>query len=30
MCEIVASFSTDTGFNDSIVHAFVCRRLLTK
>ena len=30
MYEIVASFSTDTGFNDSLVHAFACRRLLTK
>jgi len=25
MNEIVASFSNDTGFNDSMVHAFVCR-----
>ena len=25
MNEIVAIFSNDTGFNDSMVHAFVCR-----
>ncbi len=27
MNEIVASFGNDTGFNDSMVHAFVCRNL---
>jgi len=27
MSEIVASFSNDTGFNDSMMHAFVCRIL---
>ncbi len=27
MNEIVASFSNDTGFNDSMMHAFICRNL---
>jgi len=27
MHEIISSFSTDTGFNDSVVHAFVCRHI---
>ena len=27
MREIVASFSNDTGFNDCMMHAFVCRSL---
>ena len=27
MSEIVASFSNDTDFNDSMMHAFVCRVL---
>ena len=26
MCKIVNSFTSDTGFNDALVHALVCRR----
>ena len=26
MCKIVRSFSSDTSLNDTLVHAFVCRR----
>ena len=26
MCKIVRSFSSDTGLNDALVHAYVCRR----
>ena len=26
MCKIVHSFSSDTGLNDALVHAYVCRR----
>jgi len=25
MCKIVRSYSSDTGLNDALVHAFVCR-----
>jgi len=28
MNEIVASFSNDTGFNDCMMHAFVCRNII--
>ena len=26
MCKIARSFSSDTGLNDALVHAYVCRR----